>query len=225
MDGNGRWAKAQSLPRLKGHNKGANIILDIVKSAPAMGVDYITLYAFSTENWKRPKSEVSSLMDLLRSFLKKNRQELLDNNVRLRLIGDITRFEPDIQDKMLALQNDTQNCTGITMILALNYGGRDDIVRAVRTLSSKMDMGNISESDISNALDTSGIPDPDMIIRTAGEKRLSNFLIWQSAYTEFIFVDKAWPEFSPQDLQHAVCEYQSRVRNFGGLPSSYDASD
>lgn len=216
MDGNGRWAKAQSLPRLNGHNKGADTLISIVKSAPNLHIDILTLYAFSTENWNRPTDEVQALMKLLRSFLSRKHQDLIKDNIRMKVIGDLSRFDRDIRQKIYGIINDTAHCTGVTMILALNYGGRDEIVRTVRRLAKNTDISQLTEQDISSNLDTAGVPDPDFIIRTAGEQRLSNFLLWQSAYTEFVFVDTLWPEFTPTDLAGAVSIFQQRKRNFGG---------
>lgn len=216
MDGNGRWAKAQSLPRLNGHNKGADTLISIVKSAPNLHIDILTLYAFSTENWNRPTDEVQALMKLLRSFLNRKHQDLIKDNIRMKVIGDLSRFDRDIRQKIYGIINDTAHCTGVTMILALNYGGRDEIVRTVRRLAKNTDISQLTEQDISSNLDTAGVPDPDFIIRTAGEQRLSNFLLWQSAYTEFVFVDTLWPEFTPTDLAGAVSIFQQRKRNFGG---------
>ncbi len=216
MDGNGRWAKAQSLPRLDGHNKGANTLVNIVKSAPDMGIKYLTLYAFSTENWHRPAEEVQSLIKLLRSFLNRKHKQLVSDNVRLKTIGNLSVFDTDIQQKIRLIKQDTAQCTGITMVLALNYGGRDEIVRAVQKMSATDSVHTISEQAITHALDTAGLPDVDLIIRTAGEQRLSNFLLWQSAYAELLFVDKPWPAFTPDDLQSAIHIFHARTRNFGG---------
>ncbi len=216
MDGNGRWAKMRSLPRFNGHNQGADALVEVVTSAPHMGVRCLTLYAFSTENWYRPADEVQSLMTLLRSFLNRKHQQLITDNVRLKTIGDLSRFDGDIQQKIRTIIADTTQCTGITMVLALNYGGRDEIVRAVRKLATKKPLQSVSEQDISGCLDTADLPAVDLIIRTAGEQRISNFLLWQSAYAELVFVDKLWPEFTPQDLQSAIHTFHTRIRNFGG---------
>ncbi len=215
MDGNGRWAESRSMPRIEGHRRGADNIHNIVKYASKYSVKYITLYSFSTENWKRPQEEIDGLMGLLKRFLPKEAKQLKKNNVRLDTIGDISKFSNDVQNAIIESKKITADCDGIVLILALNYGGRNEIIRAVNSLIDNNQ--DINEDNISNSLDTSEYPDPDLIIRTAGEHRLSNFLAWQSIYSELIFLDVAWPDFSEEDFNNSIELYYNRIRNFGGL--------
>ncbi len=222
LDGNGRWAKAKGMPRNYGHMQGAKAVEDILVVARDMGIKYLTVYAFSTENWSRPKTEVTALMKILREYLKKSIKLSMKNNVRCQVIGERSRLSDDIRDAIDELERETAGNTGLTFSIALNYGSRDEIVRAVRKLAESCKNGeinpeNITEDDISSRLDTANLPDPDLLIRTCGEQRLSNFLLWQCAYTEFYYTDIAWPDFDKEELQKAVDAYASRNRKFGGL--------
>lgn len=222
MDGNGRWAKKRGLPRTIGHRAGVETIRNIVKASSKIGIKYLTLYAFSTENWKRPKDEVSALMSLLVEFLRKEIDELNSNNVVVQTIGDISQL-PEICRKELDRAYDiTKDNSGLRLNLALNYGGRDEIVRAINKMFSdfkaeKFKIENIDDMLISSYLDTSGTPDPDLLIRPSGEYRISNFLLWQIAYSEMWFADIYWPDFKPYHLYKAILEYQERDRRFGGI--------
>ena len=223
LDGNGRWAKAKGMPRTYGHTAGAKNVEDIGRIAGELGVKYLTYYAFSTENWKRPEEEVGALMKLLKSYLNKCFKTAKKDNMRFRVIGDRSRLDPDIQDTISELMDYTKDFDGLSLQIALNYGGRDEIVRAVRNISDEIREGilpenvEIDEALISRHLDTGDIPDPDLLIRTSGEKRLSNFLLWQCAYTEFYFTDRHWPEFDREELLRAFEEYGKRDRRFGGV--------
>ncbi len=212
MDGNGRWARARGLPRTAGHRRGADAVRRTVRSAGELGIGYLTLYGFSSENWKRPADEVDDLMKLLRIY----------NNVRMRVIGNRQRLAPDIIALIDHAEQQTAANTGLTLVIALNYGGRDEITAAVRALADEVAAGRLSseritETLIAEALTTSGIPDPDLIIRTSGEKRLSNFLLWQSAYSELLFLDVLWPDFSKGDLEQAITEFHRRDRRYGAV--------
>ncbi len=215
MDGNGRWAESRSMPRIEGHRRGADNIHNVVKYASKHDIKFITLYSFSTENWKRPQEEVDGLMRLLKRFLPKEAKQLRKNNVRLDTIGDVSKFSNDVQKAIIQSKDITAECDGMVLILALNYGGRDEIIRSVNSLINNNE--DVNEDNISNRLDTSKYPDPDLIIRTAGEYRLSNFLSWQSVYSELIFLDVSWPDFSEEDFNNSIELYYNRVRNFGGL--------
>jgi undecaprenyl diphosphate synthase len=222
MDGNGRWAKKRGLPRTMGHAQGAKVVEQILEDADHMGIRYLTVYAFSTENWTRPGTEVKALMNLLRTYMKTSLAKCAKNNVRIRVIGDKTRLDPDLQDSIRTLEEATKNNTGIGFQIAINYGSRDEIARAVRKIAQKTAAGelrpeDITEETISDALDTAGIPDPDLLIRTCGEERLSNFLMWQLSYSEMYFTDTAWPDFTKEELEKAVDAYNHRERRFGGL--------
>ncbi len=222
MDGNGRWAKKRFLPRSAGHKAGVETIRKIVKECKKLGIKHLTLYAFSTENWKRPQKEVETLMTLLVTYLKKEVKELHENNVKITTIGDISKF-PNVCIKELNNAYElTKNNTGINLNLALNYGSRNDIKNAIKCIIEdirleNIDIENIDESLISNYLSTKNLPDPDLIIRTSGEQRLSNFLLWEGAYTEFYFTDVNWPEFDEKELKKAIDTYQNRERRFGGV--------
>lgn len=222
LDGNGRWAKEKGMPRNYGHMQGARAVEDILEVARDMGIKYLTVYAFSTENWNRPEAEVSALMKILRNYLKTSIKKSMKNNVRCRVIGDKTALSPDIQEAIAELEKATAGNTGLTFSIAINYGGRDEITRAVRKVADKVKSGELDPSDISEEiinsnLDTNYLPDPDLLIRTCNEQRISNFLLWQCAYTEFYFAQVAWPDFDKEQLQMAVDAYASRNRKFGGL--------
>lgn len=222
MDGNGRWAKKRNLPRTFGHRAGVENIREIVKECSNIGVKYLTLYAFSTENWCRPKAEVSALMRLLVQYLRKEFNELNKNNVIINHIGDISRLPEICQDELERAYENTKNNTGLVLNLALNYGGRAEIIRAFKLMDVDIKNGllkdeNIDEKTVSNYLYTKDMPDPDIIIRPSGEKRLSNFLLWQCAYSEFWYSDIYWPDFKKEDLLKAIYDYQNRDRRFGGI--------
>ena len=224
MDGNGRWAKKRGLPRTAGHAQGARVVEQILEDADHMGIRYLTVYAFSTENWSRPDSEVKALMNLLRTYMKTSLAKCARNNVRIRVIGDKSRLDSDLQASIANLEKETASNTGIGFQIAINYGSRDEIVRAVRKAAQKVkDSGlnpeDITEAMISDELDTAGIPDPDLLIRTGGEQRISNFLLWQTAYSELYFCDAAWPDFNKAELEKAVNAFNNRERRYGGLIS------
>jgi len=224
MDGNGRWAKKRGLPRTAGHAQGARVVERILEDADHMGIRYLTVYAFSTENWSRPDSEVRSLMNLLRTYMKTSLAKCAKNNVRIRVIGDKTRLDADLQASIANLESETASNTGIGFQIAINYGSRDEIVRAFERIAKNVRKGlidpeEINENMITNNLDTGGIPEPDLLIRTGGEQRISNFLLWQTAYAELYFCDTAWPDFSVKDLEAAVDAFNSRERRYGGLIS------
>lgn len=220
MDGNRRWAKANGLPIALGHKKGAETIEKIVRHANKIGLKYITVYAFSTENWKRAEEEVKSLMILFQSYIDKYSKIADSENIKVQFLGDFTAFSDRLQKGIQNCMNNTKNNTGVTFSIAMNYGGRDEIVHAVKQIAKKVQNGEISVEDISedmisNSLYTKGMPDPDLLIRTSGEIRTSNFLPWQIVYSEFLFVEKNWPDFSEEDLDNAILEYQKRTRKFG----------
>ena len=220
MDGNGRWAKKRGMPRTFGHSQGAKVVEQSLEDADHIGVKYLTVYAFSTENWSRPQTEVKALMNLLRRYMKTSLVKCAKNNVRVRVIGDKSMLDQDLQDSITDLERDTAANTGIGFQIAINYGGRDEIVRAVRRAAEKgllNDPGRIDESLLNDCLDTAGIPDPDLLIRTCGEQRISNFLLWQLAYSEMYFTDKSWPEFDREELLKAIDAFNHRERRYGGL--------
>lgn len=222
MDGNGRWAKKRGLPRSAGHQAGADTLKKIVTECNNMGIKYITVYAFSTENWKRPKEEVNFLMNLLLSYLRDSERTLAKENVVIRAIGGREELSEEIRAQIKKTEEFTKNNTGIVMNIALNYGSREELVRAAkkiaeRTKAGEIQIGDITEDMISSELYTGGQPDPDLIIRTSNELRLSNFLMWQSAYSELYFTKTLWPDFSVSDLHNAILEYQSRNRRYGGV--------
>ncbi len=222
LDGNGRWAKEKGMPRNYGHMQGAKTVEDILEVARDMGIKYLTVYAFSTENWSRPESEVTALMKILRNYLKTSIKKSMKNNVRCRVIGDKTALAPDIQDAIRELEEATAGNTGLTFSIAINYGGRDEIVRSVKKVAERVESGEIKAADITDKmindnLDTNYLPDPDLLIRTCNEQRISNFLLWQCAYTEFYFTPIAWPDFDKAELEKAVEAYAGRNRKFGGL--------
>lgn len=222
MDGNGRWAKKRGLPRTAGHAQGARVVEQILEDADHMGIRYLTVYAFSTENWTRPDAEVKALMNLLRTYMKTSLAKCAKNNVRIRVIGDKSRLDEDLQKSIANLEESTKENTGIGFQIAINYGARDEMRRAVQKLARKVQDGvlapeDITENAISQELDTAGIPDPDLLIRTCGEERLSNFLMWQLSYSELYFTDAAWPDFTKEELEKAIDAYNHRERRFGGL--------
>ena len=220
MDGNRRWAKAQGKPAGFGHKAGAKTLENIVRYANKIGLEYITVYAFSTENWKRAEDEVNALMMLLQNYLDEYSKRADSENIKVKILGDITVLSQGMQKSIINCMERTKNNTGITFNIALNYGGRDEIIKAVKNIANqvkdgKVEIENINEELISNNLYTEGQPDPDLLIRTSGELRLSNFLPWQLVYSEFLFIDKNWPDFTEEDLDNAIIEYQKRTRKFG----------
>lgn len=222
MDGNGRWAKERGLPRTMGHTKGVEAVRRAVETAGEAGIRYLTLFAFSSENWSRPETEVSDLLGLLRRFIRRDLAELHRANVRIKVIGDRENLRSDILPLLLEAEETTRSNTGLTLVIAFNYGSRDELTRSVRRLAEKIQAGalspaDITEATISAALDTRDIPDPDLIIRTSGEERLSNFLLWQAAYAEFVFLPGYWPDFGVEMFNEALRIYASRDRRFGGL--------
>lgn len=214
MDGNGRWAKKRFLTRAAGHRAGAGALKKLVLEADKIGLKYLTVYAFSTENLNRPVHEVDDLMDLLREYLRDYINDADKNRLKLTVIGDKTRLAADLQSTIAQLENKTREKDGMNVVIALNYGGRDEIVRAVRNVLVS-GASEITEETFADFLDTAGIPDPELVIRTSGEQRVSNFLIWQTAYAEYYFTDKLWPDFTFDDLEDAITEYQRRERRFG----------
>lgn len=222
MDGNGRWAKERNLPRAMGHKAGVETIREVVKECDRLGINYLTLYAFSTENWKRPSEEVNSLMHLLVEYLRNEFEELNSNNVVINHIGDISKLPKVCQDELISAYERTKNNTGVVMNLALNYGGRAEIITAIKNIiddakNGKINSKDIDEQIISKYLFTANMPDPDLIIRPSGEQRISNFLLWQCAYSEFWYSNINWPDFKPEHLHRAIYDYQNRDRRFGGI--------
>lgn len=220
LDGNGRWAKSKGMPRNYGHAQGAKTVEVICEEAYRMGVQYLTVYAFSTENWNRPKEEVDALMKLLRNYMRTCLKTAAKNNMCVRVIGDKTGLDADIRERIGQLEEATKDNTGLHFQIALNYGGRDEIVRAAKRLAAEAAEGSlkpeeITEQMISDMLDTHGLPEPDLLIRTCNELRISNFLLWQSAYTEFYFTPTAWPDFSKEELEKAILAYNKRDRRYG----------
>ena len=225
MDGNGRWATKRDIPRFEGHRHAVKSVRACVEAAAELKLNVLTLYAFSTENWRRPKKEVSALMNLFFEFLKKELETMLKNNVRFKLIGDRNGLPDFLQERLSLALDSTAGNTGLLLNLALNYGGRDELVRAARKLAEEVKKGDlqpesIDESLISEKTFTAGVPDPDLIIRTSGEQRLSNFLIWQAAYAEYFFTDVLWPDFTKDNLHEAIFEYQQRKRTMGSATVS-----
>ena len=222
FDGNGRWAKAKGMPRNYGHMEGAKTVEKICEEAWKMGIKYLTVYAFSTENWKRPQEEVDALMKLLRNYMKTCLKTAAKNDMVVRVIGDKTGLADDIRESIEELEKASANNGGLNFQIAINYGSRDEIVRSVRKVMEDVKAGKIEPEQMDEAmfdsyLDTAGIPSPDLLIRTSGEQRLSNFLMWQLAYTEFYFTDVPWPAFTKEDLEKAIEKYNSRDRRFGGV--------
>ena len=214
MDGNGRWARNKGKPRMAGHTEGLKAVKKIVKTASDLGIPYITLYTFSTENWKRTEEEVGFLMGLIKKHLRAELDFYAENNLRVLHIGDIDGLPKDIAEELTAIKEKTAAYTGTSVVLAINYGGRNEIIRAIQKLK-KDETADLTESLFSDKLDTHGIPPVDLFIRTGGEKRLSNFLLWQSAYAELYFSDKLWPDWTPEDLRQAVNDYMHRERRYG----------
>ena len=222
LDGNGRWAKAKGMPRNYGHVQGAKNVERICEEAYNMGIKYLTVYAFSTENWKRSREEVEALMKLFRGYLKKCIKISRDNKMKIKIIGDISAFAPDIQESIRKLEEFSKDYDELYFQIAMNYGSRDEITRGMRKMAQDVADGKVSpdqitEDTIGSYLDTAGVPDPDLLIRTSGEQRLSNFLMWQLAYTEFYFTDVAWPDFHKAELVQAIEKYNQRDRRYGGV--------
>lgn len=222
LDGNGRWAKKKRMPRNFGHTQGSKVVEKICEDAYKMGIKYLTVYAFSTENWKRPKDEVDALMKLLRTYLDTSVKTSTKNNMKVRVIGDKSGLSEEIKKSIMDLEESSKNNTGLNFQVAINYGGRDEIIRAVKAISkdindNKISTDSLNEELFNGYLDTRDIPDPDLLIRTSGEQRCSNFLIWQLAYTEFYFTDVLWPDFTKDDLKKALDYYSSRTRKFGAV--------
>ena len=221
MDGNGRWAKKRGFPRKFGHREGAKSFERIVNYCKDIGIQYISFYAFSTENWKRPKDEVEAIIGLFRKYIDDVREHI-DDNVKVIFLGDKSVFDAELRRKMVKLENDSKDFTSMTLLIAVNYGGRDEIVRAVKKIAeqakgNQLDVSTIDEGLFSRYLDTRGVPDVDLLIRPSGEMRLSNFLVWQCAYAEFYFTNVLWPDFSPKELDKAILDYSKRGRRFGGV--------
>ena len=222
MDGNGRWAAARGLPRGEGHRRGVEALRKTIRAAGEMDIKFITIFSFSAENWSRPESEIGELMGLLRRFVRNDLAELHKSNVRVRIIGEREGLDPDILRLLVEAEDLTKNNGGLTLVVAFNYGSRQEITRAARRIAEEVAQGRLAPADISmdsfgRSLDAPDIPDPDLVIRTSGEQRLSNFLLWQSAYSELVFVPTYWPDFDRAALEAAIREYQQRERRFGGL--------
>jgi undecaprenyl diphosphate synthase len=229
MDGNGRWASARGLPRAMGHRKGVDAVRETVRVAGDIGVKYLTLFAFSSENWRRPETEVTDLLGLLKAFIRRDLSELHRQNVRIRVIGDRHNLRSDILPLLIEAEETTKNNTALTLVIAFNYGSRDEIARAIASLAKDVEAGRLRPQDITPALidgrlDTAGIPDPDLIIRTSGEERLSNFLLWQAAYSEFMFIPDYWPDFNRALFLSALERYAARDRRFGALSAKPTAA-
>jgi len=215
MDGNRRWAKNNKLAVVKGHSKGAKNVMDIVKAAAQLGIKTLTLFAFSTENWNRSKAEVSALLRLFKNYLKSKVEEMVENGVSLKIIGDLSVCSKDLLQAISSAQTRTKDCKKIQLVIAFNYGGRDEMVRAIKNIITHYPKNKIDEALIASCLDTQGFEDPQLLIRTSGEQRISNFLLWQLAYTELYFTNVFWPDFSPEDLKTAVECYKTRKRTYG----------
>lgn len=225
MDGNGRWALSRGLPRTAGHNRGAEAVRRAVIGAAEIGISYLTLFGFSSENWKRPPTEIDDLMGLLRLYLRSEIAEFHRNGVRLKVIGERERLSQDLVSMITGAEEMTADNTGLQLTVALSYGARSEIARAARRLAERAKAGEIDPAAIDESLFeahllTAGMPDPDLVIRTSGEKRLSNFLLWQTAYSELVFIDRLWPDFTKQDLEDAIREFRSRDRRYGATASS-----
>ena len=221
MDGNGRWAKKRGLPRKAGHKAGAETLEKIISAARELGLEHLTVYAFSTENWKRSQEEVDAIMNLLRQYLKNYFKKFIKDDVRMDVIGDINRLDADIQKQIMEIEQLSKEKTGLFVHIALNYGGRDELRRAMTKMAQEVVEGRLlpeemTEDCIAGYLDTAGTPDPELVFRTSGEERISNFLLWQAAYSEFYFCDTLWPDFTKTELEKAVFAYQNRERRFGG---------
>ena len=222
LDGNGRWAKSKGMPRNYGHTMGARDVETVCQAAEELGIKYLTLYAFSTENWNRPQAEVDALMKLLESYLKNCVKTADKNHMRVRIIGEISRLSETFQEKIRQLEESSAKNTGLNLTIAINYGSRDEMLRAMKHMfadcaSGKLNAQAIDEACFSSYLDTRDIPDPDLLIRTSGEQRLSNYLLWQLAYSEFYFTDVPWPDFHKKELEEAIAAYNKRERRFGGI--------
>jgi len=222
MDGNGRWAASKGMPRNYGHAKGSNTVELITQAASDLGIKYLTIYAFSTENWSRPADEVSALMKLMREYIRRCIRKAAKNNMKVRIIGDKSKLAPDIQELIEELETSSAGYTGLNFQIAINYGSRDEMLRAVRSIAEKAADGSLKPEEIDEAcfssyLDTRGIPDPDLMIRTSGELRLSNYLLWQMAYTELYFTEVPWPAFTKEELVKAIEVYNGRNRRFGNI--------
>ena len=220
MDGNGRWARQKGLPRSAGHVQGGKVVEQILEDARDLGIQYLTVYAFSTENWSRPADEVKALMKLLREYMRTSIKKCMKNNVRTRVIGDRSKLDKDIIASIEALEDATKDNTGVQFTIAINYGSRDEIRRAVSGIAKEVAAGTVSPDEVTEEmigahLDTHELPDPDLLIRTCSEQRISNFLLWQCAYTEFYYTDKAWPDFDKAELQKALDAYAERDRRYG----------
>ena len=228
LDGNGRWAKSKGMPRNYGHAQGSKNVEKICEVAYKMGVKYLTVYAFSTENWNRPQSEVDALMTLLRNYMKTCLKTAEKNRMKVRVIGDKTRLDDDIRTRIEELEEASKNNDGLNFQIAINYGSRDEMVRAMRKMMKDCEAGKITSDEVTEEvfesyLDTHGIPDPDLLIRTSGELRLSNYLLWQLAYTEFYFTDVPWPDFTKEELEKAIMQYNNRDRRYGKIKEEEDA--
>ncbi|MBU2962338.1 isoprenyl transferase [Citreicella sp. C3M06] len=222
MDGNGRWAQRRGRPRLFGHHAGAKRVREIVEACPDVGVKYLTIFAFSTENWKRTQSEVAGLMSLFRRYITKEARGLKEENVQVRFIGDRVKLDNKLIKLMDELEQLTSDCTGVNLTIAINYGGRDEVARATKRLAQdvaagKLDPNEVNEETLPKYLDTCVLPDPDLVIRTSGEARISNFLLWQSAYAEYEFIDTLWPDFGAEEFSRLVNAYGTRERRYGGV--------
>ena len=222
LDGNGRWAKSKGMPRNYGHAQGSKNVEKICETAYKMGVKYLTVYAFSTENWNRPQSEVDALMGLLRNYMKTCLKTAEKNRMKVRVIGDVTRLDEDIRSRIAELEEASKDNDGLNFQIAINYGSRDEMIRAMRKMMCDCKEGKITPEEVTEErfatyLDTNGIPDPDLLIRTSGEQRLSNYLLWQLAYTEFYFTDVPWPDFSKKELEKAIEQYNNRDRRYGKI--------
>lgn len=221
MDGNGRWARARHRPRVFGHTQGVKTVRRVVEDASEIGVKCLTLYSFSTENWTRPKAEITALFNLLREYVESDLDTLHSRNVRVRILGSRTGLSDDLLELIAHVEETTKNNTAFNLNIAFNYGGRDELMRAAAKASSAgFDLSKLKESEFANFLDTAGLPDVDLVIRTSGEKRISNFLLWQAAYAEFVFTDVLWPDFDLSDLQDAISEFNLRNRRFGSVEPS-----
>jgi len=222
LDGNGRWAKSKGMPRNYGHTMGAKNVEGVCRAAYDLGIHYLTFYAFSTENWNRPRAEVEAIMNLLESYLKNCQKIAKKNNMRVRVIGDLSRLDSKFQENIKALEESSAAYDGLCLTIAINYGSRDEMVRAMKKMTKdcmagELGVEEINEEKFASYLDTAGIPDPDLLIRTSGEQRLSNYLLWQLAYSEFYFTDTPWPDFHEEELKKAVEAYSARDRRYGGL--------
>ncbi|MCI8884575.1 MAG: isoprenyl transferase [Dorea sp.] len=229
LDGNGRWAKSKGMPRNYGHAQGSKNVERICEDAWRMGIKYLTVYAFSTENWNRPQDEVDALMKLLRNYMKTCLKTAAKNDMKIRVIGDVSRLDSDIRSRIAELEESTKNNGGLNFQIAINYGSRDEILRAVRRIADdcvnqKADPAQIDERMFGQYLDTHDIPDPDLLIRTSGELRLSNYLLWQLAYTEFYFTDIHWPDFTKEELMKAIDQYNARDRRYGGVKEAQEGN-